>query len=337
MKRPTPGDTASALRLRHHLRWFLPLSGSAEVNVGDRLFRALTALFSALVVLVLAAMAVQMTRASASSIQRFGLGFLSSHDWDPVRDLYGAWPFIFGTVVSSLLALLLALPVAMGTAILLAELAPRGIARSLGFVVELLAAIPSVVYGLWGIFVLTPWLREDVQPVLGRALGWTPFFRGPPLGYGMLAGGMILAIMILPTIASVSRDVMRAVPNVLREGALALGATRWEMVRTAVLPYARSGIVGAVILGLGRALGETMAVAMVIGNRAEVSLSLNAPSYTMAGVIANEFAEASGDMYLAALAEIGLLLFAVTLVLNIMARLLVWRVSRLPGGAGRLQ
>jgi phosphate transport system permease protein len=207
--------------------------------------------------------------------------------------------------------------------------------RPLGFVVELLAAIPSVVYGLWGIFVLAPWLRQTVQPALGKALGWTPLFSGTPRGFGMLAGGLILAIMILPTIASVSRDVMRAVPVVFREGALALGATRWETVRTAVLPMARSGIVGAVILGLGRALGETMAVTMLIGNRGEVSLSLFDPSATMASVIANEYAEASGDLYMSALSELGLLLFAVTVLLNIIARVLVWRVGRPLGGAVR--
>jgi len=310
--------------------------GAGEVNPGDLLFRLITAAFAAGAVLTLAAMAVQMTRASALSIERFGLRFVSGREWDPVRELFGAAPFIFGTVVSSLLALALAVPVALGVAIYLAELAPPWVRRPAGFVVELLAAIPSVVYGLWGIFVLAPWLRETVQPGLARWFGWLPLFQGTPRGVGMLAGGLILAIMILPTIASVSRDVMRAVPGTLREGALALGATRWETVRAAVLPHARSGIAGAIILGLGRALGETMAVTMVIGNRAEISASLFAPSYTMASVIANEYTEASSDLYLAALSELGLILFAVTLILNILARVLVWRVSRLPGGAGRV-
>ena len=199
--------------------------------------------------------------------------------------------------------------------------------------VELLAAIPSVVYGLWGVFVLIPWLREDVQPALGATLGFLPLFDGPPRGFGMLAAGVVLAIMILPTIASVSRDVMRAVPTVFREGALALGATRFETVTAAVLPMARSGIVGAIILGLGRALGETMAVTMVIGNRAEISASLFAPSATMASVIANEYTEAASDVYLSALSQLGLLLFVVTVLLNVLARLLVWRVGRLPEGA----
>jgi phosphate transport system permease protein len=316
-------------------RWLWPARWGGEVNLGDLGFRLITALFAGSAVLTLAAMAVQMTRASALSLERFGLRFITGRDWDPVREFFGALPFIYGTVVSSLLALVIAVPVSLGVAIYLAELAPLWVRRPLGFVIELLAAIPSVVYGLWGIFVLAPWLRGTVEPALERTLGFLPLFRGTPRGVGMLAGGLILAIMILPTIASVSRDVMRAVPNTLREGALALGATRWETVRAAVLPQARSGIVGAVILGLGRALGETMAVTMVIGNRAEISASLFAPSYTMASVIANEYTEASGDLYLAALSEIGLLLFAVTLALNMVARLLVWRVGRLPGGAGR--
>lgn len=308
----------------------------AEANLGDRLFRLLTASFAGGAVVLLAAMAFQMTRASALSLSRFGLGFITSRHWDPVRGLFGALPFIFGTVASSLLALLFAVPVSLGVAIFLAELAPGWVRKPLGFIVELLAAIPSVVYGLWGIFVLAPWLRETVQPGLAMALGSLPLFRGVPRGFGMLAGGLILAIMILPTIASVSRDVMRAVPSTYREGALALGATRWEAVRTAVLPHARSGIVGAVILGLGRALGETMAVTMVIGNRAEISVSLFDPAATMASVIANEYTEASGDLHLSALSELGLLLFAVTVILNILARILVWKVARVPGGARRM-
>lgn len=302
-----------------------------EVNLGDRIFRLVTATFAAGAVLTLAAMAIQMTRASALSLKQFGISYVFSSDWDPVRDAYGALPFVYGTVVSSLLALLIAVPISIGVAIYLAELAPAYIRRPLGFLVELLAAIPSVVYGLWGIFLLAPWLRDTVQPALIQSLGFLPLFKGVPRGFGMLAGGLILAIMILPTIASVARDVMRAVPNTFREAALALGATRWETVRTAVLPSARSGIASAVVLGLGRALGETMAVTMVIGNRGEISSSLFAPSATMASVIANEYTEASGDLYLSALSELGLLLFAVTIVLNILARLLVSRMGRLPG------
>jgi phosphate transport system permease protein len=264
----------------------------------------------------------------------FGLAFVVGRDWDPVRESFGALPVIYGTVASSLRPLHLAVPGSRGVAVYLAELAPAGVRRPLGFVVELLAAIPSVVYGLWGVFVLIPWLREDVQPALGATLGFLPLFDGPPRGFGMLAAGVVLAIMILPTIASVSRDVMRAVPVVFREGALALGATRFETVTAAVLPMARSGIVGAIILGLGRALGETMAVTMVIGNRHDVSASLFAPGYSMAAVIANEFADAAGGpIHESALIYMALLLFGVTVVVNAIARLLIWRVSRARKGA----
>jgi len=302
-----------------------------EVNVGDGLFRMVTAVFAASAVVLIAAMAIELVMESTPSLSKFGLSFLWSSDWDPVAEVYGALPYIFGTVMSSLLALVIAVPIALGVAIFLVELAPRPLARPIGFMVELLAAVPSVVYGLWGIFVLAPWLREHLEPFLAHTLGWLPFFQGKARGIGMLCGGVVLAIMILPTIASVSRDVLRAVPAAQREGALALGATRWEMIRAVVLPYARSGILGAVILGLGRALGETMAITMVIGNRAEISWSLFKLGYSMASVIANEFAEATTDLHLAALAEIGLLLFGVTLLLNMGARILVWRVSRLPG------
>jgi len=306
-----------------------------EVNWGDFVFRRATALVATLVIGALAAMAVAMVRASGDSIAKFGIGFVFSSVWDPVRDIYGALPFIFGTIASSILALVFAVPISLGVAIFLSELAPTWVRGPVGFLVELLAAVPSVVYGLWGIFALAPWLRDSVEPFLGRFLGFLPLFQGPPRGFGMLAGGIILAIMITPTISSVSREVLRAVPSALREGALGLGATPWESVRVAVLPYARSGLVGATILGLGRALGETMAITMVIGNRAEISGSLFAPSYTMASVIANEFTEATGQLYLSSLAEVGLLLFVVTVLLNILARLLVWRVGRLPEG-GRL-
>ena len=302
-----------------------------EVNTGDGLFRGLTAVFAIGAIALLVAMVIELTRASSASLDKFGISFLWSTAWDPVREIYGALPFIFGTVVSSVLALAIAVPVALGVAIYLSEFCPRWLAKPVGFVVELIAAVPSVVLGLWGIFVLAPWLRETIQPFLQSHLGFLPFFQGTPRGVGMLCGGVILAIMILPTIASVSRDVLSAVPNTQREGALALGATRWETTRAVVLPLARSGIVGAVILGLGRALGETMAITMVIGNRADISASLFDPSYSMASVIANEFTEATTDVHLAALAEMGLVLFGVTLLLNIVARILVWKVSKLPG------
>jgi phosphate transport system permease protein len=310
----------------------LQLALGREANIGDLVFRRITALFAASVIVILLWMALEMATASKLSLAHFGLGFITSTEWDPVRELFGGLPFVFGTVVSSLLALLIAVPISLGIAIYLSELAHPKLRTPMGFLVELLAAVPSVVYGLWGIFALAPWLRETVQPLLARTLGFLPLFQGPQHGFGMLAGGIILAIMITPTISSVSREVMRAVPAALREGAIGLGATRWEVVRVAVLPYAKSGLVGATILGLGRALGETMAITMVIGNRAEISASLFAPSYTMASVIANEFTEATGQLYLSALAEVGLLLFGVTIVLNVFARLLVWRVGKLPEG-----
>lgn len=304
-------------------------------NLADFAFKGLTALFAAGILLLLAVMVYKMVLASQPSIKVFGFHFLVEKIWDPVFEKFGALTFIYGTLVSSFLALVLAVPVCLGVAIYLAELAPFWLRRPLSFLVELLAAIPSVIYGLWGIFVLAPWLRTHVQPFLGKYLGFLPFFQGPPLGVGMMAGGLILAIMITPTITAVSRDVMAAVPNTQREAALALGATQWETIRYAVIRYARSGIVGAVMLGLGRALGETMAVTMVIGNRPQIAASLFAPGYTMAAVIANEFTEATGDLYLAALIEIGLILLVITIILNIIARLLVYTVTQGPGGTAR--
>lgn len=302
-------------------------------NAGDVWFRRVTAVFAVLLVAALAAMAVEMGLAARPTLTLLGPGFVVGRVWDPGNGVFGALPFLFGTVVSSLLALALAVPVSLGVAVYLSELCPAYQRGVLGFLVELLAAVPSVVYGLWGVFVLVPWLDRSVEPLLQRTLGFLPIFRGPHQGFGMLAGGLVLAIMILPTISSVSREVLRAVPLSLREGALAIGATRTEMLRLAVLPYARSGLVGAVLLGLGRALGETMAITMVIGNRAEIQASLFAPSYTMASVLANEFAEATAEMHLSALAEIGLLLFLVTVLLNIVARLLVARVGKPPVGS----
>ena len=298
-------------------------------NRGDLIFKSITAAFGVLIIVVLLDMALEMTRTSRASLTAFGWHFIWSRDWDPVREQFGALPFIFGTIVSSLVALVLAVPISICSAAWISELAPPWLKGPAGFLIELLAAVPSVVYGLWGIFVLCPFLRNVGEPFLAKSLGFVPLFQGAHQGFGMLAGSIILAIMITPTITSVSREVMKSVPHVYREGALALGATRIEMVRMAVLPFARSGLVGAIILGLGRALGETMAITMVIGNRAEISGSLFAPGYTMASVIANEFTEATGDIHLAALAEIGLLLFVVTLALNVVARLLVWRVSKM--------
>ena len=300
---------------------------AAPRNFGDRILRLVMRAAALTLVLLVVAMIVSMLYAAWPAMRAFGWRFLASSTWDPVAEHFGAIPFVYGTVLSSLLALLIAVPLGIGAAIYLAELAPAWIRSPIAFLVELVAAVPSVIYGLWGIFVLAPLLRVWVQPVLGKTLGFLPLFQGPPYGVGMLAAGIILAIMIVPYITAVSREVLLAVPNTQREAALALGATRWETTRIAVLRYGRSGLVGAILLGLGRALGETMAVTMVIGNRPEVALSLFAPGYTMASVIANEFAEATSDLYLAALIEIGLLLFVVTVVVNALARLLVWSVG----------
>jgi phosphate transport system permease protein len=278
----------------------------------------------ALVVLIV----FELITKSSLSWHAFGFKFFIASEWDPVNDKYGALPFVYGTLVSSLLSLLIAVPLAIGTAVFVTELSPRWLRNPLAFTTELLAAIPSVIYGLWAIFVLVPLLRQYVQPGLAKYFGWTTLFEGPPYGIGMLAAGIILAIMILPIISSITREVMTAVPQQQREAVLALGATRWEMIRTGVLRNARAGILGGIILGLGRALGETMAVTMVIGNRPEIAKSLFAPGYTMASVIANEFSEATGDTYLSALVEVGLALFLVTIIVNIFAQLLVWSVTR---------
>jgi phosphate transport system permease protein len=287
-----------------------------------------------LIVAIVVAMVVALTVDSMPSIRQFGFSFLKTQRWDPVKGEFGALPFIYGTVASSLIALAISVPFSLGIAIFLVEQAPHYISRPVGFLVELLAAIPSVVYGLWGIFVLAPFLRNYIEPALASVLGWLPFFKGTITGIGLLTGGIILAIMVTPIISAVVRDVLAAVPGSQREAALALGATKWEMIRV-VLVNGAPGIAGAVILGLGRALGETMAVTMVIGNRAQISLSLFDPSYTIASAIANEFTEATGDLYLSALVELGLILFLVTFVVNGIARVLVWNVTRKTGGVGR--
>lgn len=303
-------------------------------HLGDRIFNATTGTFAAIVLALPVVMIVLLYSLSRESISKFGPGFLTGTSWDPVRETFGALPFIWGTVVSSLIALTLAVPVSLGVAIFLSEMCPQKLRRPLSFMVELLAAIPSVVYGFWGIFVLVPFLRESVEPALIRWFGFLPLFRGQPLGFGMLSAGIVLAIMIVPTIASISREVLRAVPDTQREAAIGLGATPWDTVRRAVLPSARSGIVGAVILGLNRALGETMAVTMVIGNRPQISTSLLDPAYTMASVIANEFTEADKDIYISSLSQIGLLLFGVALLMNLFARWLVSTTKRRATGGG---
>ena len=303
-------------------------------NTGDAVFRVLMFLAAFLMVAIVLAKLIALSADSILSIRQFGFHFLTGRVWDPVKDEFGALPFMYGTIASSLIALLISVPLSLGIAIFLVEQAPHYIARPVGFLVELLAAIPSVVYGLWGIFVLAPILRQYVEPALAKVLGFLPLFRGTITGIGLLTGGIILAIMVTPIISAVVRDVLAAVPGSQREAALALGATKWEMIRV-VLVNGAPGIAGAVILGLGRALGETMAVTMVIGNRPQISPSLFEPSYTIASAIANEFTEATGDLYLSALVELGLILFLVTFVVNGIARLLVWNVTRRTGGVGR--
>jgi phosphate transport system permease protein len=286
--------------------------------------------FALVVPVMLIVIFVAVGIAGWPALSKAGFSFLTSSRWDPVAGEFGAAPAIFGTVVTSLIALVIATPLALGVGIFLSEFAPAWLRQPVAFVVDLLAAIPSVIYGLWGIFVLIPMLREHAMPFLRDTLhlGETPFFRGPAYGPSMLAAGLILAIMVLPYVSAVTREVLLAVPRSQREAALALGATRWEVIRDAVLPYARSGIVGGMMLGLGRALGETMAVTMLIGNRHEISASLLAPGYTMASLIANEFSEATGDLHLSALMGVGFVLLVVTFIVNVLARALVWQTAR---------
>ena len=299
--------------------------GARMVDTGFR-YAMLACSFS--VMLIVGLLLWELINRSKLSIAHFGFKFFTGSAWDPVAGNFGALPFIYGTLVSSLVALVIAVPLAVGVAVYVTEMCPRSVRGVISFLTELLAAIPSVVYGLWAIFVLAPILRDYVEPFLAKTLGWTGLFTGPSLGLGMLAAGVILAIMIVPIISSITREVLVAVPQHQREATLALGATRWEMIRMGVLRNARAGILGAVILGLGRAIGETMAVTMVIGNRPEIAKSLFAPGYTMASVIANEFSEATDDLYLSALIEIGLALLIVTLIVNTAARLLVWSITR---------
>lgn len=305
----------------------LRIVGSA---IADRVYTWLLTIFALCVPALLVLLVIALGIAGWPALQRFGFGFLTSSTWNPVAGIYGAAPAIYGTIVTSIIALIIATPLGLGVALFLSDMAPAKIRQPIAFLVDLLAAIPSVVYGLWGIFVLLPLLREKLMPFLRDTLGLgaTPLFSGPMYGPSMLAAGIILAIMVLPYISAVSREVLLAVPRSQREAALALGATRWEMIRGAVIPYAKSGIIGGIILGLGRALGETMAVTMLIGNRHEISASLLAPGYTMASLIANEFAEASNDLHLSALMAVGLTLFVITMIVNAIARWLVWRVGR---------
>jgi phosphate transport system permease protein len=298
---------------------------------GDRAFEWFTLAMALVVVLLIILIGWELWNGSVLAVKKFGFHFLTTSTWDPVAEQFGALPFIYGTLMSSLIALLIAVPLGIATAAYLTELAPLWIRQPLVSLIEMLAAIPSVILGLWGIFVMIPWLRDYPFPWLKRFLGWTPFFSGPMYGPSMLAGGIIIAIMILPIITSISREILRSVPDLQREAAYALGATRWEATRIAVLSYAKKGLFGAVILGLGRALGETMAVTMVIGNTPQIALSLFAPGYTLASVLANEFTEATTDMYLQALFEIGLVLFAITILVNLLAQLLLRTIATKTG------
>ncbi|WP_027415293.1 phosphate ABC transporter permease subunit PstC [Aneurinibacillus terranovensis] len=301
---------------------------------GDQVFKIIAYVFGFAIIGLLLLMLWEMYRGSSLAISKFGFGFIFSQTWDPVGEKFGAWPFIYGTIVSSIMALLIATPISVGIAVFLVEIAPKWFQNIVGFLIELLAAIPSIIYGLWGIFILGPIIRDHIAPLFINTLGaFIPFFKGPSFGPGIFTAGVILSIMIIPTIAAISREVILVVPDAQREAALALGATKWEMIRMAVLTYARSGILGAMIIGLGRAIGETMSVTMVIGNRPEIPKSIFDPAYTMASVIANEFTEASSDLYLSALIEVGFLLFAVTFIVNMFARFLVWSTSRGVQGA----
>jgi phosphate transport system permease protein len=304
-------------------------SSPSRADSTDLGFRLGTGFFAVLVSAIVVGIGIVLFQESILSIQKFGLGFWTGTTWDPVSGEFGALPFIWGTLYSSFLALVISTPVALGIAVFLSELSPHALKQPLAFLTELLAAVPSIVYGLWGVFVLVPIVRQ-LQMATPDWLRATPLFQGPPLGVGMLAAALILAVMVIPFTATVAREILKAVPGSQREAAYALGATRWEAIRMA-LYYGRTGIIGAIILGLGRALGETIAVTMVIGNNPQVSWSLFKPQYTMAAVIANEFTEASDDLYLHALVEIGLVLFFVTIVINILSQVLIWSVSgRIP-------
>ncbi len=305
-----------------------PLANASSGEVPDRVFAVLMTACGLAVLGILGLIVYELVSGSQLSWHKFGFKFFAASDWDPVNELFGALPFIYGTLVSSLVALVIAVPLSIGVAVFTTEMCPRVLRGPLSFFVELLAAIPSVVYGLWGFLVLAPILSNSVQPFLAKYFGWTGLFSGPQLGVSMLAAGIVLAIMIVPIISSITREVLLVVPQHQREAVLALGATRWEMIRLGVLRNARAGIVGGIILGLGRALGETMAVTMVIGNAPQIKHSLFEYGYTMASVLANEFSEASADLHLSALVEIGLALFLVTIVVNALARLLVWSVTR---------
>jgi len=316
------------------------LTRAAASNRGDRVFRSVMMLAAACVPLLLIAIFILLLLDAWPAVQRYGMGFLGSSEWDPVSEKFGAAAYIYGTVVTSILSVLIAGPIGVACAVYIAEYAPKWLAEPVSFLITLLAAIPSIIYGLWGFRILAPIMRAAVEPFLKNTLGNVPvvgaLFSGATVGRDYLVAGVVLAIMILPTITAVSREILRAVPNTQREGMLALGATRWETIQRAVLPYARSGIAGAIILGLARALGETMAVTMVIGNSStQIRPSLFTPGYTLASAIANQFTEADKEIYFSAVVEIALVLLLVAGVMNVVARLLVWSVRGPLGSATR--
>jgi phosphate transport system permease protein len=300
----------------------------ARLKSGDEIAHLITLIFAACIFALTAGLVFELWRNSALPRHQFGWHFLVTSTWDPVFENFGALPFIYGTIVTSAGALLLAVPLGVGAAVFLAELAPRRISDGLTFVIELLAAVPSVIFGVLGIFILVPIIRTTVEPFLSRTLGFLPLFKGPMYGIGFLAACLVLTIMVVPFIISISREILMAVPLEQREAALALGATKWESTWKVVVPYARTGIIGSIFLALARALGETMAVTMVIGNDPKISASLFAPGYSIAAVIANEFTEATGKLYLQSLIELGLVLFVVTIIINGLARLLVLTTTR---------
>ena len=297
---------------------------------GDNTFKTAAMILAASAAFILLITGYTLFTGALPVFQRFGSYFFTGTQWNPVagREIFGVLPYLLGTLVTSGIALLIGVPISLGIAIFLVEMAPKTLKVPISYLVELLAAVPSVIYGLWGLFVLRFWVVDYIEKPLSAYLGWLPLFSGTPFGLDVLTAGIILAIMIIPTVSSVSREVIQAVPNSIREAAYSIGATKWEVIRRWVLSYGRSGLFGAVILGLGRAVGETMAVTMVIGNRPEISASLFDPSYTMASVIANEFTEATSQMYLSSLIQLALVLFVITIIINALARLLVWSMDR---------
>jgi len=300
-------------------------------SLGDRVFPRLTLLFALILVAILVGMIVVLNLDAWPAIRQFGASFLSGKTWNPVTEIYGALPAIYGTLLSSLIGLVIAIPISLGAAIFLVELAPGWMRSPASFLIEMLAAIPSVIIGLWGLFVLVPIVRTPIESWLGSHLEIIPLFNGPPFGFGFLAAGIILAIMIIPIITAVSREAIKSVPNTQREAMLALGATRWETISKVVLPYCRSGLIGAIVLGFGRAVGETMAVTMVIGNGFKITASLFSPGTTIASKIANEFTDASTPLLIGSLVELALVLLGVSLLINVIARLLVWRFTSVKG------